>query len=214
MNKTKIVAIRHGETEWNVKGKYQGQLDSPLTETGKVQSSAAGFGLTRFCFDAFYSSDLGRAVQTSEIISGEIELGYEYEKNLRERNLGKIQGLTKDEFREKHPAEFKMAMGNNPDYIIPDGESERQRFERAITCAETLAEKHQGGTLLLVTHGEILMSFMQKALNIPIESPLNYSLCNCAINIFTIDKNKKWHLNVWGDITHLDRFNLASNIII
>lgn len=213
MSRTKIVAVRHGETEWNIEGKYQGQLNSPLTETGKMQSSAAGFGLTRFCFDAFYSSDLGRAVQTAEIISSEIELGYEYEKNLRERNLGKIQGLTRKEFSEKHPEEFKKVQELHPDYIIPDGESTRQRFNRAVSCAENIAEKHPGGTVLVITHGEILMSFMQKAMNLPLESPLNYSLCNCAINIFSIDESKKWHLDVWGDITHLDRFNLSSAII-
>jgi broad specificity phosphatase PhoE len=210
MAKTKIVAVRHGETEWNISGKYQGQLDSPLTETGKMQSTAVGFGLTRFCFDAFYSSDLGRAVQTSEIISGEIEFGYEYEKNLRERNLGKIQGLTKQEFRESLPSVYDKVMERNPDYIVPDGESSRQCYNRSVACVESLAGKHSGGTILLVTHGEIMMNFMHKAMNLPVESPLSYSLYNCAINVFTIDDERKWRLDVWGDVTHLDRFSLPA----
>ena len=67
---TKIYAVRHGETEWNKIEKQQGHLNSNLTDLGRLQAKAIGDGLRKIRFDNFYTSDLGRAIETSEIISG------------------------------------------------------------------------------------------------------------------------------------------------
>jgi broad specificity phosphatase PhoE len=100
-----LIVVRHGETEWNVQHREIGQLDSPLTERGIRQAEAIGRRLRSFRIDHFYSSDLGRAVHTSEIIA-EYNLGLkvQLDTGLRERNMGEFQGLSWDDIRERFPA--------------------------------------------------------------------------------------------------------------
>lgn len=200
---TKIIALRHGETLWNSIGKQQGHLDSELTESGLLQAKAAGAALKNFKFDFFYSSDLGRAVQTSEIISDIIHMNYSTDIRLRERNLGIMQGFTIPEFEEKYPDEAVRFHQHDPDYRIPGGESIRDRYTRTIECVETIAQRHPGSTVLIVTHGGILTSMFQKAINLPLNQKRTFSVINMGLNTFTISENNQWFLETWGDICHL-----------
>jgi probable phosphoglycerate mutase len=208
--KTKIYAVRHGETEWNKIGKQQGHLNSNLTETGKLQAKAMGDGLQNIIFDAFYSSDLGRAIETSEIISEFIKKEFITDSRLRERNLGSLQGLTKNEFKDRYPDEWMKFNQNDPEYELPDGESIHQRYERAINCIEDLALKNLNKTILLVTHGGILMSMMYKTLKLPLNQKRAFSLYNGSINVFSISNVMEWNLEVWGDTNHLEKYGLKT----
>jgi probable phosphoglycerate mutase len=208
--KTKIYAVRHGETEWNKIGKQQGHLNSNLTESGKLQARAMGDGLLKIKFDACYSSDLGRAIETSEIISNFIKIDFITDSRLRERNLGTLQGLTKSEFKDKYPDEWMKFNRNDPEYELPEGESIRQRYERAINCIEDIALKNDNKTILLVTHGGILMSMMYKTLKLPLNQKRSFSLYNGSINVFSISDTMEWNLEVWGDTNHLEKFGLKT----
>ncbi len=137
--KCKIFAVRHGETEWNKIEKQQGHLNSNLTECGKLQAKVLGDGLCKNKFDSFYTSDLGRAIETSEIISNCIKKDFIPDLRLRERHLGTLQGLKKAEFKDKYPDEWMKFNSNDPDYVLPGGESIRQRYERAIHGIEDIA---------------------------------------------------------------------------
>jgi len=90
----KLVIVRHGETEWNVQHKVMGQLDSPLTSKGIRQAKAIGDRLRRLKFTSLYSSDLGRAVQTANIIAEICEKKIIFDAELREWNMGIFEGLT------------------------------------------------------------------------------------------------------------------------
>jgi probable phosphoglycerate mutase len=205
---TTIIAVRHGETEWNKLGKQQGHLNSDLTELGIRQSQAIADGLSKYSIDEFYCSDLGRAVQTAEIISQSIGKQYIADTGLREQNLGILQGLTRSDFESLFPEEYAQWENHDPDYRILEGESIRDKHSRCIQCVEDLSAIHSGKTILIVTHGGVLMSFIQKALNIPLSQKRTFSLLNSSINIFSISEEMEWRLEIWGDINHMQANNL------
>src|SRR5437762_12807356 len=100
-----LIAVRHGETEWNVQRREMGQLESSLTQRGIQQAEAIGRRLSGISFHALYSSDLGRAVQTAEIIAAVCQKDVRLDSGLRERHMGILQGLTWEEIRTKFPKE-------------------------------------------------------------------------------------------------------------
>jgi probable phosphoglycerate mutase len=133
MNATQIIVLRHGETAWNVEGRYQGHLDSPLTAAGLAQGEAMAQRLAHIPFSALYSSDLGRARQTAELIGVATGQAIGFEPDLRERHLGIFQASRK---RRCHRASLASSMisDEGPDHIIPEGESARQRYEIVTAC--------------------------------------------------------------------------------
>src|SRR5438477_2725836 len=103
----KLFAVRHGETEWNLERREIGQLDSHLSPRGILQAQRLAKRLSGINFDALYTSDLGRAVQTAEIIGLECHKSVTVDAGLRERHMGVFQGLTEEEMREKFPLELE-----------------------------------------------------------------------------------------------------------
>lgn len=200
---TRITMVRHGETHWNKIERMQGQLDSNLTELGIKQASAVANALKKIKYDAFYSSDLKRAMQTSEIISKQLGLTVIKENCLREINLGIAQGLTAEEFKDRYPDEYIKYASKDPDYVIPDGESNREKYNRAVGCLSELAQRHKGGNILIVTHGGILDSIIRMVFDIPLSVKRHFSLINASINVFNV-ADGKWMLETWGNISHLN----------
>jgi 2,3-bisphosphoglycerate-dependent phosphoglycerate mutase len=197
-----LFAVRHGETEWNLVGKQQGHLDSPLTASGLQQARALAEGLADRGIDILYSSDLGRAMQTARIIAERLGLPVNADSRLRERHLGIMQGMTKLEFRDTYPQEWTAFESGDPDYVLPDGESANQRHERCVACGIELTGRHRGRRILIVAHGGVLNSFFNHALCIPLTEPQRFSVFNAAINCFNVSK-ERWRLDTWGDIAHL-----------
>ncbi|MGE4300951.1 MAG: histidine phosphatase family protein [Victivallaceae bacterium] len=156
---TILFAVRHGETKWNLEERQQGHLDSGLTERGIRQAEFLAEGLSNKNIEVLYSSDLGRALQTAEIIANKLSLPIHTDSRLRERHLGVMQSLTKKEFSEKFPDIAAQFYTGNPDYILPEGESARQRYNRCIACAEELVQREAGRRILIVAHGGVLNSF-------------------------------------------------------
>lgn len=150
--------VRHGETEWNVMQRIQGQLDSPLTKRGLKQAKEIGEKLNHIKFDAIFSSDLLRAKKTAEIINLNKKLEIATTKSLRERTFGEHDGSLGDEYTkkikdllskyktlsEKDKWSFKFAKGY---------ESDEELVSRFITFLREIAIGYQGKTVLIVTHG-------------------------------------------------------------
>jgi probable phosphoglycerate mutase len=199
---TTLFTVRHGETEWNLVGRQQGHLDSPLTQTGIEQAHALAGSLLGRGIEVIYSSDLGRAAQTAAIIGAKLGLSATIDRRLRERHLGLMQGKTRSEFRDQYPEEFAAFASRDPDYVPPGGESARQRLERSVACCTELAARHPDGRILIVTHGGVLMGLFYHTLGIPLSEPRRFSLFNAAINSFSVCGDS-WRLNTWGDISHL-----------
>ena len=199
---TIVFVVRHGETEWNLIGKQQGHLDSPLTETGVRQARRLADGLVGRGIDSIFASDLGRAAETAKIISSKLRISIKTDLRLRERHLGLMQGLTKDEFKKTHPSEWVAFSSGDPDYRFPGGESARERFERNVACIEELARNNDGRTILVVAHGGVLYSIFHHATGIPLSEPRMFSLMNAAINRFSFIDDS-WRIDTWGETAHL-----------
>ena len=197
--RTSFTVVRHGETEWNLQGLHQGILDSPLTARGVEQAQYVAGMLQKFSFDRLYSSDLGRAVQTTQIIAAAVKLGPTYDQRLRERNLGDLAGLTIEQFQAANPEACAQYIKRDPDYIIPGGESAAQAYARSMACFEEIVQKHPGESILVITHGFILEYLLRHSLGIPLGQKIRFSLKNCGINRF-VKIDDQWMLDTWGEI--------------
>src|SRR5207244_7585336 len=124
-----------------------------FTEKGMAQAKALAQRLAQEKFSALYSSGLGRAVQTAEMIAAVTGHEIVTDARLRERNLGVFQGLNGDEIKEKFPEEYRFHRSLGPDYVIPNGESVKQQVERNIICLSEIAEKHFDEAIVVMTHG-------------------------------------------------------------
>lgn len=200
---THVIAIRHGETEWNREGRFQGHLNSALNPEGLAQARALGERLAAERFDLLLSSDLGRALQTAGAIA--MRSGHEIvvEPRLRERRMGIFQGLTPAEVQARHPGEYARFRSHDPDYVIPGGESMRQFFERSVACFTGLAARHAGLTLVAVTHGGVLAMLYRHARAMPLQAARDFPLHNTGVNRFR-HRLGAWELQIWGDIAHLE----------
>ena len=197
-----LIVARHGETLWNKEGRQQGHLDSPLSPLGIRQAEAIAERLAYEKFDALYTSDLGRAYATAERIAARTGHAIITDERLRERNLGIFQTLTMHEVEAKFPEEFRRFSSGDPEYVIPQGESARQRYERIVACVEEIAARHAGQRVVMVAHGGVLQSFFRRAVGIPLEVKRTFSLFNASPNTFSID-GPSWKLGTWGDVNHL-----------
>lgn len=199
---TELIVVRHGETIWNAAGRQQGHADSDLTPTGLRQAELLADALSQRPLDALYSSDLGRAMRTAQCIADRTGLAIRPDARLRERNLGVFQGLTPTEVRERFPDEQARLVSGDPDYVIPGGESARQRYDLAVECAEEVAARHPGERVLLVTHGGVLSALFRRAVGLPLTAPRRCSLYNVSINTILVTGDN-WMIATWGDVRHL-----------
>lgn len=153
----KIYFVRHGETQWNVKKIFQGIKDSPLTEKGQEQARELKNKLNEIDFNYFYSSPLGRAVQTLEILTEDrknITLGTI--EDFREINMGDMEGVPREEFEKKYPVQFNNLWHNGKDYDPSEfnGENFQEVLDRVKKGLKFLAENHKDSDkILVVSHG-------------------------------------------------------------
>ena len=199
----KLIAIRHGETEWNLQQREMGQLDSPLTERGRRQAEAIADRLRRYSFTVLYSSDLGRAVKTAQIISTVTGAIPKFDVALRERHMGIFQGLTEAEMEQRFPTEYSdyRRIGNM--YQIPQGESGQQRLERSVCAFESFTHRHPDETIVVVTHGGLLRGFFEHVMGMSPGNGWRFKRQNASYNAFEC-VGGKWSLETWNDTSHLD----------
>jgi probable phosphoglycerate mutase len=202
-SKTEVILIRHGETEWNLSGRWQGHADSPLSNRGVEQAKALGERMKGETIDCFYSSDLERARHTSRLVGGPSGWEAEFMESLRERDLGVLEGMTTEEMLEKKPAEYQSFRNEGPEYQVPGGESFRQFYDRCSGALEDVANRNPGQKIGVVTHGGFLGAIFRYVLNIPLDAERNFVLLNCSVNRLEKSENG-WNLVSWGDVAHLD----------
>lgn len=156
-----IYIVRHGETEWNVKRIIQGHKDSSLTQKGIQQAQTLSKRLKKIKFDAIFSSDLGRAQRTAEIIALEHKLAFVTNKALREKTWGKYEGKRVVQYR-KELKELLDKYENLSDdkkftFKLPHGiETNEAAVTRFIRFLREIAVAHIGKTVLIVTHGGVM----------------------------------------------------------
>ena len=211
---TDMFIIRHGETEWNFKGIYQGQHDSSLTETGVKQSQMLAGRIANYPFDFIYSSDLGRCKKTAEIVlSPEKFSKIKYRQDLRERNLGIFSGKSRAEVEQNFPEEFASFQKRDPYYRLPGGgESLEDKHVRFVKAFTDIARSHPGQKVLVLTHGGALDSIFRQCLKLELTATRQHDLANLGWNHFQF-RNNNWYLITWGDRSHLEKMEETSKAL-
>jgi 2,3-bisphosphoglycerate-dependent phosphoglycerate mutase len=202
-----LLAIRHGETVSNAAKRYQGHSDSPLTETGRKQVSSLASRMAKMEFDALIGSDLGRAQETASIIAGHTGHSVQTDSRLRERNYGVLEGLTVPEINAEHPEVLARLDANDPDYIIPEGESHRQHYQRNIAAIEELVSRNSGGRIAMVVHGGVLDSLFRYVARLPLSQPRCFITTNASLTIIShgvFYDTMRWVIEAWCDTAHLE----------
>ena len=202
-----LLAIRHGETVLNLAQRYQGHSDSPLSESGRDQVAALGRRMERMEFDSLISSDLGRALETASVISGFTGHSVKTDSRLRERNYGVLEGLSVPEIKARYPEVLARLHANDPDYIIPEGESHRQHYERNVAVVEELLSGESGRRVALVGHGGVLDSLFRYVAPLPLDQPRCYTTTNASLTVITRGTfygTLRWVIETWCDSAHLD----------
>lgn len=203
-----LYIVRHGETDWNKMGKYQGITDVPLNENGLAQAKACGEALSHVHFDRILSSDLSRALVTAESIRRNRSIPISIDKRLRELNFGDWEALLFSEIEERWPGLIDE-MYLKPHIVrVPNGESFKELQERAWAgLQEFISANDEEETLLITCHGGTIRTLLCKLLDISISHCWNFSQGNTAINrVFYNGMGEFDHniLNLLNDTAHVD----------
>ena len=202
-NKLKLYIVRHGQTEWNVLEKFQGQLNSPLTPEGIEKVKETAQELKNIKFKAGYTSQMGRTIATAEMILENNK--YEQEKTsdqklklqklpeLNEIHFGEWQGLTFKETFVKYPKEAHNYFYDVKNYNAKNikGEELKDGLERFLKGLEKIREEQKSGNILIVTHGTVLELFFNHIQNREADDLDERKLIgNGRYKIFTFENEK------------------------
>ncbi|MBS2963932.1 histidine phosphatase family protein [Actinocrinis puniceicyclus] len=190
----RVVVWRHGQTEWNVEGRFQGQTDVPLDAVGRDQARRAARLLAALRPHAIVASDLSRAAETARELSALTGLGVALDAGLRETFAGTWQGLTDNEIREKFPEQF-AAWKRDHSVRRGGGELETEVADRVVPAIlRALDGVPAGGTLVVVSHGGSSRVAIGRLLGLPAEhwSSLG-GLSNCCWSVLG-EATRGWRL--------------------
>ena len=200
---TRIIAIRHGETTWNVDARIQGHLDVPLNDTGRRQAALLAQALADEPIAAIYASDLSRAWETAQCLARALEVDVTSEKGLRERCFGDFEGKTFAEIEVLLPEQAMRWRKRDPEFAPSGGESLLNLRGRVIEAAERLAADHPGELIALVGHGGVMDVLYREATRLDLQAPRTWALGNAAINRL-LWSPQGFSLVGWADTQHLD----------
>ena len=200
---TRVLAIRHGETEWNVQTRLQGQTDVPLNRRGEDQVRRLAEAIRREPLTAVYSSDLARAARTAEAIGRALGLPVHHETGLRERAFGVFEGFTHLEVGERWPLENQRWRQRDIDFGPEGGEVLSDFDARCVATATRLSAAHPGETIALVAHGGVLDCLYRAASRIELQAPRTWKIGNASINRLLYTP-QGFTLVGWSDDHHLE----------
>ena len=204
---TRVLAIRHGETAWNVDTRIQGKLDIGLNDNGRKQAERLGAALAKNHvqepISAIYSSDLWRAYDTALSISKFTNVSIVSDEGLRERGFGVFEGKTFDEIAQLWPDQSKRWRQRDPDFCPEGGESLHQFTDRILKASQDLAARHAGQQIALVAHGGVMDVLYRAATGQGIQAPRTWSLGNAVINRL-LWTPIGFTLVGWNDAQHLE----------
>jgi 2,3-bisphosphoglycerate-dependent phosphoglycerate mutase len=202
MEATRIIAVRHGETAWNVDTRIQGYIDIPLNETGRWQAQRLAEALAGQEIHAVYSSDLSRAHATALAVAGTAGVPVVTDRGLRERHFGNFEGRTFAEIEADWPEQALRWRKRDPEFAPEGGESLLQFRTRITQTAHAFAARHPGQQILLVAHGGVLDVLYRDATGQELQAPRTWELGNAAINRL-LWTPEGMTLVGWADTHHL-----------
>ena len=149
---TTLVLIRHGQTDWNVEGRWQGQADPPLNDRGREQARLVAEYQSQFGFASLYSSDLRRAMETARVIGAAMGVEVHPDPRLREVNLGRWQGMLAGDIRAQYPDELKRWRESPLTARPPDGEDVPALARRVLEAVNEIIARYPRQRVGIVAH--------------------------------------------------------------
>lgn len=178
-----IYLVRHGETDWNIQGKYQGFTDVPLNERGLAQAKACAEAMKEFQIDRIISSDLSRAQVTAESINAYHHAPLKVDSRIREVNFGDWETLHIDEIDARWPGMIWNMYRHPETTALPNGETFQEVQDRAWEAlSDEIADAEDGQSILVVCHGGTIRTLLCKLIHLPLHYTWNFSQGNTAIN--------------------------------
>lgn len=203
MQATRIIAVRHGETAWNVDTRIQGHLDIALNDTGRWQARQVARALADEPLAAVYTSDLQRAHATAQAIAQASGAPLVAEPGLRERSFGELEGRTFAEIEAELPEQARRWRQRDPHFAPTGGETLVQLRERIAATTHRLAAQHTEQLIVLVAHGGVLDMLYRLATGLDLQAPRTWQVTNASINRL-LWTPQGLTLVGWADTQHLD----------
>ena len=200
---TRVTAIRHGETTWNVDTRIQGHRDIPLSAVGRRQAERLAQALVDEPITAIYASDLTRAWETAQYLGRALGKEVIKETGLRERGFGDFEGKTFAEIEVLLPEQSMRWRKRDPEFAPAGGESLLALRSRVLEAAGRLAAQHPGELIAMVGHGGVMDVLYRAATRLDIQAPRSWALGNAAINRL-LWTPEGFTLVGWADTHHLD----------
>ena len=184
---TKVIFVRHGQTKWNLVGKYQGQSDIELTDLGRHQAELLAENFPSEKLDAIYSSDLSRAMETANIVGKRFGLVANPEPAFREIHFGVWEGMTYEEISRQWPEAIQLFFKHPDELDIPKGESFQDVQARATHRLAEIVANNPSSVIAVFAHGAVLRTILAAALHIPIKYIWSMRQDNTAVSIVSYD---------------------------
>ena len=177
---TRLFLIRHGETGWNVEGRYQGQADPPLNGEGLTQARSLAHRLRKHGVEVLYTSPLLRARATADIVSGVLHVPVSLDARLMEINLGQWQGRLAADIEREDPETFRR-WHNEPWLVLPpEGETLAQVQERVYAAADEILSRHRGQCVGIVSHRIPYLLLGMRYLGFPRDAVVTFKIANAC----------------------------------
>jgi broad specificity phosphatase PhoE len=187
---TRLIFVRHGQTDGNVEGRWQGWTDTPLNELGKKQAALAArrLGELRGQIHALYSSPLSRACQTAQPIARSLDLPVHLVEDLKEFHFGEIESMTFAEVADKFPQLLERRDDRyDLSFAYPGGETREGFMRRLATALDVLIARHPEETIVIVSHGGVLRATMSHLFPEETELWTNFIAGNCSITYIQVN---------------------------
>lgn len=202
--KTRLYFIRHGETDWNVEGRYQGSTDILLSEVGRKQAKLLGKRFQNIDIDMVYASPLKRAYATAEAVSLGADVPIVKEDDFREINFGEWEGHTTKELEEKFGEAYNTFKKNPMRESMPGEGSFQNAMDRGLKAINNILEKHQGQNIAIVSHGALLRVMMIGLMEFEDSVYFKTWLDNTSISIIDISEKGNKTLVKLNDNAHIE----------
>ncbi len=205
---TRILLVRHAETDWNHTRRFQGRSDLPLNQKGRDQAHALALALKDEFLAAIYSSPLARAMETAHLIKVfHPSVPLFQEEGLVEMDLGELEGMDGARWAEQYP-DFRKAWLENPALVsMPGGESLREVQDRAVQALERITGLYPpGSTLLFCSHSFVNLTLLCYAQKIPLDRMRELRQETAALNVLYRQGQRLW-TEVVNERSHLEKYN-------
>lgn len=210
---TRIIVVRHGESEGNAKNEFHGQYRSDLTEKGHKQAECTAVYLDAFPIDAIYASDIPRAFSTALHTANRRGLTVTPDEGLREIFAGEWEQMKFDDIAERYPEEYKMWHENPAPFRLPGGESLVELCERVKAAFARIAAENDGKTVMVATHATPIRVMRCVWTGEPLSRMLDAPwVPNASVSVIDYNGKDAYNIVKYGEAEHLRKAGLVTEL--